>query len=262
MRGLGVRRRSIVAEAAPACTRPRADALLRLFAGRFARPGGASAGHATGLGWPRHRLAQPWGSTMKTMLFAAITFALAISGQAGAEDAAQPKMSKEQQEMMAAFERMGAVRAEHHQLEYFVGDWSAKSTMWMDPKAPPQVSEGKSHSEAIFGGRYIETKYDGNMMGQAFSGRGMMGYDNLGGRFFATWIDSMSTGFWLSYGSYDKASNSYTYRGSMDDPMAPKTKIPVRVVVRITDPSHYTFEWNETHKGKESKTMQIEYSKL
>ena len=71
----------------------------------------------------------------------------------------------------------------------------------------------------------------------------------------------MSTGFFLAYGSYDKASNSYTYHGSMDDPMAPKTSVPVRAVVHIVDPSHYTFDWYETRGGKESRTMQIEYSK-
>ena len=98
---------------------------------------------------------------MKTKHFATFAFALAIVGPAGAEDAAQPKMSKEQQEMADAFERMGAVRAEHKQLEYFVGDWKTKNTMWMDPKAPPQESHGTSHSEATFGGRYIETKFDG-----------------------------------------------------------------------------------------------------
>lgn len=198
---------------------------------------------------------------MKTKLFATFAFACAIVGPAAAEDAAQPKMSKEQQEMADAYERMGAVRAEHKQLEYFVGDWKTKNTMWMDPKAPPQESHGTSHSEATFGGRYIETKFDGDMMGQPFSGRGVMGYDNLGGKFFSTWYDSMSTGFWLAYGSYDKASNSYTYHGSMDDPMAPKTKVAVRAVVHVVDPTHYTFEWYETHKGKESKTMQIEYTK-
>jgi hypothetical protein len=195
-------------------------------------------------------------------IFAALTFAFALAAPVCAEEAAQPKMSKEQQEMMAAMERMGAVRAEHHQLEYFVGDWNAKTTMWMDPKAPPQTSEGKSRSEAIFGGRYIETRFDGNMMGQPFNGRGFMGFDNLGNRYFATWIDSMSTGFWLSYGSYDKPSNSYTYKGSMDDPMNPKNKVPVRIFVKIVDPTHYVFEWHETHAGKEAKTMQIDYTKL
>jgi hypothetical protein len=163
--------------------------------------------------------------------------------------------------MAAAFERMGEVRAEHRQLAYFVGDWKTKTTVWMDPKAPPQESRGTSHGEATFGGRYIETKFDGDMMGQPFSGRGVMGYDNLDGKFFSTWYDSMSTGFFLAYGSYDKASNSYTYHGSMDDPMAPKTSVPVRAVVHIVDPSHYTFDWYETRGGKESRTMQIEYSK-
>ena len=198
---------------------------------------------------------------MKTKLFATFAFAFAVAGPAGAEDAAQPKMTKEQQEMMAAFERMGAVRAEHKQLEYFVGDWKTKNTVWMDPKAPPQTSEGTSRCEAIFGGRYFETKAEGNMMGQPFSGRGTTGYDNLGGRYFATWYDSMSTGMFIAYGTYDKASNSYTYRGTMDDPMAPKTKIPVRAVVRIVDATHYAFDWYEKRGGKEAKTMQIDYSK-
>ncbi|GAA0711049.1 DUF1579 domain-containing protein [Dokdonella soli] len=198
---------------------------------------------------------------MKTLQIA-IVFALAVfGGSAFAQDKAAPAPSKEQQAMMAAFERMGAVRPEHKQLDYFVGDWNTKTTMWMDPKAPPQSSEGKVHCEAVFGGRYVESKYDGSMMGQPFSGRGVLGFDNLGERYFNTWIDSMSTGFWLAYGHHDKATNTYAFRGEMDDPMQPKTKVAVREVIHIVDPTHYTFEWYETHKGKEAKTMQIEYTK-
>ena len=199
---------------------------------------------------------------MKTMLTAALGAAIALTGLASAQDSVAPKMSKEQQDMMAAMERMGAVRPEHKQLEYFVGDWKTATTMWMDPKAPPQQSGGKAHAVSKFGGRYVETTYEGDMMGQKFSGEGVLGYDNLGGKFFNTWMDSMSTGFWLAYGSYDKATNSYTFQGKMDDAMVPGTKVAVREVVRVVDPSHYTFEWYETHKGKEAKTMQIEYSKL
>lgn len=198
---------------------------------------------------------------MKTMLFAALTAAFALATPTQAQDTTPPPMSKEQQAVMAAFERMGALRPEHKQLEYFVGDWKAVTTMWMDPKAPPQTSEGKSHSEAIFGGRYVETRHDGVAMGQPFSGRGVLGFDNLTGRYFNTWIDSMSTGFWLAYGRYDKANNRYTFRGTMDDPMQAGAKVPVREVIRIVDPAHYVFEWHETHHGKETKAMQIEYTK-
>ncbi len=198
---------------------------------------------------------------MKTTLIAGLIVACAFAGPACAEDAAAPKMTKEQQAMMAAYERMGAVGPEQKQLAYFVGDWDAKTTMWMDPKKPPEVSNGKSHSEAIFGGRYIETTHTGMAMGQPFEGRGVMGFDNLGGKYFSTWIDSMSTGFWLSYGSYDAATKTYTYHGSMDNPMKQGAKIPVRAVVHVVDPTHYVFEWHEKRGGKEAKTMQIEYTK-
>ncbi len=179
----------------------------------------------------------------------------------GAEEHKQPAMSKEQQAMMEAMQRSGEVRAEHKQLAFFVGDWSATTTTWMDPKAPPQKSEGKEHIDSIFGGRYLRMKYEGTFEGQTFDGEGYLGFDNTKGKFFNTWIDSMSTNFWLAWGTYDAATKTYTFRGDMDDPAKPGTKIPVRQVVHVVDATHYTFEWNETHGGKEAKMLQIDYSK-
>jgi hypothetical protein len=198
---------------------------------------------------------------VKTILIA--LFATAFAGSAAAaQEKAAPPPDKQQQEMMAAFERMGAVGPEHKQLDYFAGDWKVATTTWMDPKAPPQMSEGKSHSAATLGGRYVEISYDGTMMGKPFTGRGLLGFDNISGRYFNAWIDDMSTGIWLAYGGYDAATQTYTFRGSMDDPMQPKTKVAVRQVVHVVDPTHYMFEWYETRKGKEAKTMQSAYTKL
>ena len=202
---------------------------------------------------------------MKTMQISILATVLAVACAAStAQDnksAAPPAMSKEQKAMMDAMQRMGEVRAEQKQLDYFVGDWSATTTMWMDPKAPPEKTEGKTHTESLYGGRYIEMHYQGTFQGQPFTGEGFLGFDNLKGKFFNTWIDSMSTGFWLAWGSYDAASKTYTFHGEMDDPMKPATKFAVREVVHVVDPSHYAFEWYETHAGKEAKTMQIEYAK-
>jgi len=80
--------------------------------------------------------------------------ALALSfGASAADKASAPQPTKEQQEMMAAYQRMAEVRQEHRQLDYFVGDWTSSTTMWMDSKTPPQKSAGKVHTQAIFGGR-------------------------------------------------------------------------------------------------------------
>jgi len=177
------------------------------------------------------------------------------------KSASKEASGNDQKAMMEAMQRMGEVRAEHKQLDYFAGEWKTMTTMFMDPKAPPEKSEGKSHVESKFGGRYIEMHYEGKFQGQTFNGEGLIGFDNLKGKFFNTWIDSMSTGMWLAWGTYDGASKTYTFHGSMDDPIAAGTQIKVREVIHAVDPKHYTFEWYETRKGKEAKTMQIDYAK-
>ena len=199
---------------------------------------------------------------MKTLLTAALSGALALSfGASGADKASAPQPTKEQQEMMAAYQRMAEVRQEHKQLDYFVGDWTSSTTMWMDSKTPPQKSAGKVHTQAIFGGRYIEVDMEGAMNDATYHGRGYMGFDNIAGKFFNTWMDDMSTGFWFAYGTYDKATQTYTFHGQMDDPMKAGGKVAVREVMHIVDPKHYVFEWYETRGGKEAKTLQVDYSK-
>lgn len=185
------------------------------------------------------------------------------AGAAGAEDkkAAPPPMSAEQQAQMAAFEKASTPRAEHKQLEYFVGNWTAKTQIWMDPNAPAEEGAGTSKGESVFGGRYISMSYSGTFWGQPFTGEGLFGFDNLRGKFFNTWTDSMSTSFWLAWGDYDKASNSWTFRGDMPDMMDPKVILKVRQVVRIHDQKHYTFDWYETRGGKETRTMSIDYNR-
>lgn len=204
---------------------------------------------------------------MQTLLRAAVLAALmSCSSLACADDkkaAAAPPMTPEQKAMMEAFEKMGKVRPEHQQLAYFAGNWDVKQTMWMDPGKPEahQTSTAKVAAAPIFGGRYIEFKYEGSFSGQPYHGQGLFGFDNLKGKYFSTWIDDMSTGNWLAWGEYDAAGKTYTFRGEMDDPMAAGTKIAVREVIHVVDDRHYTFEWYEMHGGKEAKTMQMEYAK-
>jgi hypothetical protein len=184
----------------------------------------------------------------------------AMSSPLHAEDA--PKApSPEEQAMMAAYEKMGRIGDHHRQLAAMVGNWTYENTMWMDPSAPPEVSTGTSESKAIWDGRYIETLFHGDYNGQPFEGRSISGYDNLKGKYVSTWIDSMSTGIFISYGEHDPTSNTTVYRGEMDDPMNPGKITPVRQVYRWTDADHHVFEWYETHDGVERKTMEIKYAR-
>src|SRR4051812_44959917 len=99
---------------------------------------------------------------MKTVCTTVLNAAVMLSCAAAfAEDTKPAPMRKEQDAMMQAMQRMGEIRPEHKQLAYFIGDWKTTTTMWMDPKAAPQTSEGKSHGAALYEGRYIETHHEG-----------------------------------------------------------------------------------------------------
>jgi len=136
---------------------------------------------------------------------------------------------------------------------------AARAPSW--GSAFPEPSTGTSESRAIWDGRYIETLFKGDYNAQPFEGRSITGYDNLKGKYVATWIDSMSTGVFIAYGTHDAASKSTTYLGEMDDPMMPGKITAVRQVYRWIDPDHFVFEWYETHDGAERKSMEIKYAR-
>jgi hypothetical protein len=98
------------------------------------------------------------------------------------------------------------------------------------------------------------------MMGMPFSGQGMHGFDNVTGKHWGIWMDSMSTGMMVSEGSCDdKGTCSFT--GSWNDPIK-KTPIKARMTSRWTSPTVEVFEMYAPGKdGKEMKMMEITYTK-
>lgn len=174
-----------------------------------------------------------------------------------------PAMTPEQQAMMEAWEKASTPGAQHSQLaEHFVGTWTANQKMWMDPAAEPMTQTGQATTMQIMDGRHLRMDYEGAFMGQPFKGVSYMGYDNVTGKYYGTWIDSMGTGFFLAHGSYDPAARTYTFNGELADPMKGGAKMPIREVMRIVDADKHVFEWYETHDGAEVKTMEIEYVRV
>jgi hypothetical protein len=184
---------------------------------------------------------------------------VAAGGAADDTKTAEPATSAELQAQMAAFEKAGTPRAEHAQLAYFAGNWTARTQVWMDPEAAATESTGTCKGEVVYGGRYVSMTCAGTFLGQPFDGYGLLGYDNLRGKFFNTWVDSTTTGFWLAWGEYDKASNAWTFLAEMPDRMKPSASVKVRQVLRIYGPNHYGLDRYEFRDGKETRTMNIDY---
>lgn len=198
---------------------------------------------------------------MTTLAGALLAASLALPA-AAQEPAAAPQMSAEQKAMMEAWEKASTPGEPHKRLiSQFEGTWDTKMTAWMAPSAPPMVEAGKSVHTPVFGGRQLRMDYASAFMGQPYDGVGYSGYDNVKGKYVSSWMDSLSTGLFVSEGDYDDASKTYTYRAQMADPMKPGTQVATRTVLRMVDQDHAVFEMHETRDGKEAKTMQIEYTR-
>lgn len=200
---------------------------------------------------------------MKIAQISLLTLALLAAVPLAAQDkpAKPAQLTPEQQAMMQAWEAAAKPGEQHKQLAAMVGKWTTKQTMWMDPSAPPLTETGTATNTLVLGGRHIRQDFRSKWMGQPFEGVGFNGYDNVTGKYYSTWMDSGSTGMYVSHGDYDPATKTYTYLGEMADPASKGAKVPVRQVVRVVDNDHQVFEMYETRGGKEAKTMQIDYTR-
>ncbi|MEO7165688.1 MAG: DUF1579 domain-containing protein [Chthoniobacterales bacterium] len=173
-----------------------------------------------------------------------------------------------EQEMMAKMMELGKLTDKHKALAELAGDWDYTVKMWMDPSAEPMTSKGTATRKPVMDGRYYEFKAngqmempgaDGKMEKMDFHGLALEGYDNAKQKYVSTWVDNMGTGIMYSEGTYDPASKSYVYHAELE--MLPGMKTKVREVVKVVDKDHHTFEWYEDRGGKETKTMEISYTR-
>ncbi len=185
---------------------------------------------------------------------------LALAAAAGAQEGAEPRMTPEQMAMMEAYQKAGTPGPQHEAMAAGAGTWDVVARSWMEPGGPPVEEAGTATRSMILGGRVLVEEFQGAMMGQPFTGYGLHGYDNVSGKYWSTWSDSMSTGLMVSEGSCDEAGNC-EFTGSWNDPVA-KGPVQARMVLRKVSPTVEQFEmYGPGPDGKEMKMMELTYTK-
>lgn len=188
----------------------------------------------------------------------ALTLALALALPVFAQEA--PQMTPEQEAMMQAYIAAGTPGAQHATLASAVGDYDIAIRSWDAADAPPSEETGTATRSMILDGRVMVEHVKAQMHGQPFTGHGMTGYDNVSGKWWSTWNDSMSTGVMLSEGSCD-AQGACTFKGSWNDPVT-KGKVEARMTNRWTSPTTELFEmYGPGPDGKEYRMMEMTYTK-
>jgi len=192
-------------------------------------------------------------------MFASTVIAL-FAASALAQETKTPKMTPEQMAEMEAYMKAGTPGAPHQALASTAGAYDCKVKSWHEPGAPPMEESGTATRKMALDGRVLVEEFSGKMMGSPFTGHGMRGFDNVTGKYWGIWLDSMSTGLMVSEGTCD-AKNACTFTGSWNDPVK-KGPIKVRMTTHWTSPTTEVFEMHGPGKdGKEFKMMEITYTK-
>ena len=101
------------------------------------------------------------------------------------------------QAMMEVWKKLAQPGEPHKLFAGLAGSWTTQTKEWMEPGKPPMESTGTSEMKMLLDGRFLFQEYDGQMMGQPFSGVGIDGYDNLTKKYVTAWIDTMGTGIFF-----------------------------------------------------------------
>ncbi len=195
-----------------------------------------------------------------TTMFAICVVVAVLAAPAIAQEGEMPQMTPEQQAEMEAYMKAGALGPQHEMMAKQVGTFDVAIKSWMDPAAPPMESKGVAVRTLQMGGRVMHEDFQADMMGTPFTGLARSGYDNVSGKYWSTWTDSMSTGIMVSEGECDE-SQSCTYVGTYNDPIK-NGPVKSRMVTTWTSPDEQTFAmYGPGRDGTEMKMMEMVYTR-
>lgn len=142
---------------------------------------------------------------------------------------------------------------EHDMLKDLVGTWKAEI------KAGDMTSEGTMTYKMELGGLWLVSKFEGDLGGMKFEGRGLDTYNPMKKKYVSVWADSMSPMPLVSEGTYDKEKKELVLYGEMpgDDGKPVKAKM----VSTYKDKDTIDFTLASVKDGKENVMLSIHYTR-
>jgi hypothetical protein len=164
------------------------------------------------------------------------------------------------EEMMKRMEAAATPGPGHKALDALVGEWKAEVKCWHEPGGAAEVSHGTAKTRWILNGRYLEEEFQGEMMGRPFTGKSLVGYDNVRERFNMVWISDMQTSMFITEGKGEDGNKLITLEGKADCPATNQRDVPMKSVYRVVGRDKHLFEMYDGSKGY-AKTMEITYTR-
>jgi len=197
---------------------------------------------------------------MRAISLAVTTLCILLTVSTALAKDKKPGKQMDQQAMMELYKQLGTPGEPHKLFASLAGSWTTTTKEWMEPGKPPTESTGSAEMKMLLDGRFLYQEYNGQMMGQPFSGIGIDAYDNLRKRYVTVWLDTMSTGVFTMEGTASADGKTITLRGQHGEPGG--GHMTHRAVWKIVDDNTQTFEMYGAHgHGKQMKMLEITYSR-
>ena len=147
--------------------------------------------------------------------------------------------------------------AAHARLKELLGTYDYTVRMFMSPNAPPLESKGTAEIAWLADGKWIQTRWTADVMGQKTNGWQTLGFDNFKQRFVLSAVDSMQTTIVHASGHFDASGDHLILWGTIDEPMTGEQDKQVKYVYRNFGQDAFTVEVHDMMIG-ESNTKVVE----
>jgi hypothetical protein len=197
---------------------------------------------------------------MRFIALAITTLCVVLTVSPGFAKEKKHEKPMDPQEMMDVWKKLATPGEPHKLFATLAGSWTTQTKEWMEPGKPPTESTGTAEMKTLLDGRFLYQEYNGQMMGQPYSGVGIDGYDNLTKKYVTVWIDTMGTDIFFMDGTASPDGKTITLRGSHPEPGGGQMRH--RALWKIIDDNSQTFEMYGAHgKEKEMKFLEIVYTR-
>ncbi|MBM3976359.1 MAG: DUF1579 domain-containing protein [Planctomycetes bacterium] len=150
--------------------------------------------------------------------------------------------------------------AAHARLAEMLGTYDVTMRMQWAPGQPAMESKGTAKVAWFSEGKWLQSTWDIEMMGQAVKGIDHLGYDNFKERFVWCKLDSMQTTIQTAAGHFDQSGDNLILWGTIDEPMTPEQDKQVKYVFRGYGQDRFTLEVHDMMIGEtNTKVLELEY---
>jgi hypothetical protein len=150
--------------------------------------------------------------------------------------------------------------AAHARLAELLGTYDVTLRMQMGPGQPAMESKGTAQVGWFAEGKWLQSTWDIEMMGQAVKGIDHLGYDNFKERFVWCKLDSMQTTIQTAAGHFDPSGDNLILWGTIDEPMTPEQDKQVKYVFRGYGQDRFTLEVHDMMIGEtDTKVLELSY---